>query len=254
MPADHAQSGRVVHRHGRRGHRYVPGAHVPAGDVRNAEVEAVELRQHRRAVQTVLSPVHRAVPVCVHRQHAEIRHGGRAELRQPAVLQRAVLPRAGHPADRRVHLQAPARAHGERLGRSDETQAVRPDHRRNHGRHRRGCRRHDARDGMDRHPGDELSIRRGLRAVPRTVLHHAGRRRRDGGHRLLVPGDHRAAPTARRNEAVRDHVRIRAVRAHPAGEFHGAARRRDWLPYRDDHPVRASDLGVPAHPHGAVAR
>ena len=116
VPADHAQSGRVVHRHGRRGHRYVPGAHVPAGDVRNAEVEAVELRQHRRAVQTVLSPVHRAVPVCVHRQHAEVRHGGRAELRQPAVLQRAVLPRAGHSADRRVHLQAPARAHGERLG------------------------------------------------------------------------------------------------------------------------------------------
>ena len=37
-------------------------------------------------------------------------------------------------------------------GRSDETQAVRPDHRRNHGRHRRGCRRHDARDGMDRIP------------------------------------------------------------------------------------------------------
>ena len=102
--------------------------HVPAGDVRTPKSKRWNFGSIVEPFKQCF-PVHRAVPVCVHRQHAprsSVMEGVSAELRQPAVLQRAVLPRAGHSADRRVHLQSPCSCAWRTSGptRSDETQAV----------------------------------------------------------------------------------------------------------------------------------
>ena len=51
-------------------------------------------------------------------------------------------------------------------------------------------------------------------------------------------------------QAVRHHVRLLAVRAHPAGELHRAAGRGHRLPHRHVHPAGAAGFGVHRHPPG----
>ena len=174
----HAQRQRLLHRDGRcRGH-FVHRAHFAARDLGNAHVGACELRQRRRAFQAVRPVVRRAVPLLAHRQHAQVRHGRRAFLRQPALLQRALLPGYGHSAHRAAHLQADARKDGRRVGRSREAQALRHDYRRDCGSDRGYHRRDGAHHGLGRHHDHELPLRCGFRAVPRACVHHARCRRR----------------------------------------------------------------------------
>ena len=246
----HAQRQRLLHRDGHCCGRFVHRAHLAPRDLGNAHVGARELRQRCRAFQAVRPAVRRAVPLLAHRQHAQVRHGGCAFLRQPALLQRALLPGHGHPAHRAAHLQADAREDGRRVGRPREAQALRHDYRRDCGGDRGHHRRDGAHHGLDWHYGHELPLRRGFRAVPRTCIHHARRRWRHCLHRFPLSGGHGVAPAAYGDEALPDHVRVLAVRPDSAGELHGTAGRRHRVSHCDVHPVRASGLGIREGSHG----
>ena len=74
-----------------------------------------------------------------------------------------------------------------------------------------------------------------------------------GGHRLPLPGHHRAAPAKGGHAPVPHHVRLLAVRAHPAGELHRTAGGRDRLPHCHVHPAGSAGFGVHRHPTGIRA-
>ena len=87
--------GELGARRGRRG--VAAAAHPPARVLRDGAVAPGEPPRREGALRPVLPAVPRALPLQPHRLRAQVYDGGRAQLRQPALLQRHVLPRALHP-------------------------------------------------------------------------------------------------------------------------------------------------------------
>lgn len=87
---------------------------------------------------------------------------GMLPLRQPAVLQRAVLPRSRHPARRRVPVQAATAETRQHLVEPSQAPQIRSDRPGDDRRHRAHDRRHARVHGLVGDTDHELHVRRGF--------------------------------------------------------------------------------------------
>ena len=144
------------------GRRHPHPGHDSARPSGNRSLETHEPVGDRQAVPSLppalLGPLH----VQPHRERAQVRHGGHAPLRQPAVLQRAVLPRPRHPARRRVPVQAATAETRQHLVEPSQAPQIRSDRPGNDRRHHAHDRRHARVHGLAGDTDHELHVRCGF--------------------------------------------------------------------------------------------
>ena len=120
----HAQHGGREHWHGCGRSGVVCAAHAAAGAHGDRALAAAHVARSEGDLCQLLPAVPGGVSLQPHRLDAQVCHRGRALVRQPALLQCHVLPRARHSHGRSHDLQAAAAAPGQHLGRPRAAQAL----------------------------------------------------------------------------------------------------------------------------------